>query len=427
MLVKNSVFLICALGALNVGWGQNVPNSNTPSSVSSSDAAEDNKQVLLINEAARLIAAGKAQEALNNYIDKVIDAYETKYGNSKVKIYSARTQTESLLYLLEAGIHKENAKVVSAVWSEAFFLKSYVLIELKRPQEAAQFLDRALELSPHNSQFLSELGNRYKTEKNWTKALETYQKAEESAKSFSAVESKNLELGRAWRGEAFVYVEQGRLDEAEATYLKCLELSSSDSSATRELNYVRGLKAKKAALKDAIPYTHIPTGVVVPTEIQGYQIGQINNLEASQPGQGVKINYTNPGKFDADITVFNAGIVPLPISANDPKIQILRDQEVESILKSARSVSGLGATLSRKTMRKDATWPNPNEKVDLLYDAFIVYPQGSATNDNLFIWISKGFIWKLHVTRNVENRTDVSPVSLLKSMIDLSTVRRVAE
>jgi hypothetical protein len=39
--------------------------------------------------------------------------------------------------------------------------------------------------------------------------------------------------------------ELGRLDEAEKKYKQCLATDAKDAAATRELEYVRGLQAKK--------------------------------------------------------------------------------------------------------------------------------------------------------------------------------------
>ena len=98
-------------------------------------------------------------------------------------------------------------------------------------------------LSPSNSQFLSELGNIYELEKNWTMALQTFQRSEEAAE-FSPPESKNAELSRAWRGLGYVYVELNQIDEAEKMYLRCLELDKNDQRALGELRYVQNLRAK---------------------------------------------------------------------------------------------------------------------------------------------------------------------------------------
>lgn len=77
------------------------------------------------------------------------------------------------MYLLKAGNTKTSAKVVSANWAYAYYLKAYSLLKLGRISEAKSLLERATALSPRNSQFPSEIGNIYQRERNWPKALES--------------------------------------------------------------------------------------------------------------------------------------------------------------------------------------------------------------------------------------------------------------
>ena len=110
--------------------------------------------------------------------------------------------------------------------------------------KATESLEHALALSPRNSKFLSERVNIYQREKNWSMALQTFQLAETAAKEFAPPDTKNMELSLAWRGIAYVLVEQNRLDEAEKMYQQCLELDKNDPRAMNELRYIRSLKAK---------------------------------------------------------------------------------------------------------------------------------------------------------------------------------------
>lgn len=200
----------------------------------------------LLNEGALLAQSRKPIEAIS-YFDKIIAGYEDAYKGEEAKLYSARWQVESLMYLLESANAKTSAKVVSANWAYAYYLKAYSLLELGRNSEAKALLERSLELSPRNSQFLSEMGNIYQRERNWPKALEVFQAAESAAREFTPQESKNIELSRALRGLGYVYVEQGKLDDAEKIYRQCVELDSNDSKALNELRYIQGLKAKLSA------------------------------------------------------------------------------------------------------------------------------------------------------------------------------------
>ena len=205
----------------------------------------------LLEEAQTLIKNKQPREGIAN-CDKVIAAFKSHYANSKHKIYCARTSTENLGYLLmaaadmnkgefEAG--KKDAIALSSTWASAYFVKGYALQELGRISEAKAVLKLALELSPWNSLYLSELGSIYKLEKNWKEAKKTFEAAEEHA-ALSPEDRKSAELGLARRGLGYVLVELGQLDEAERKYLQCLKDDPNDKKAAAELEYVRNLKAK---------------------------------------------------------------------------------------------------------------------------------------------------------------------------------------
>jgi len=161
----------------------------------------------LLHEARALVDAKKPQPAIEK-CDEVIASFEAHYGSRKEKIYCARTSAESLGYLLKAAADKVNAIALSTTWSTAYFMKAYALQDLGRIGEAKSAVKMALELSPWNSQYLSELGNIYQHEKNWLKAKETFEAAEEHAQ-LAPDDTKADELARARRGLGYVFVELG--------------------------------------------------------------------------------------------------------------------------------------------------------------------------------------------------------------------------
>lgn len=205
----------------------------------------------LLHAARALVDAKKPQPAIEK-CDRVIASFKTHYANSKSKIYCAQTSAENLGYLLMAAAamdkgefkaDKKDAIVLSSTWSTAYFIKAYALQDLGRLGEAKSVLQLALELSPWNSRYLSELGSIYVLEKNWTKAKESFEKAEEQAPT-SPDDSKAEVLARARRGLGYVFVELGQLDEAEKKYRQCLAADPKDTKAAKELEYVRGLRTK---------------------------------------------------------------------------------------------------------------------------------------------------------------------------------------
>jgi tetratricopeptide (TPR) repeat protein len=174
---------------------------------SPSDPDKDPEMLNLLQEARTLIDGKKPQPAIEK-CEKVIARFKAHYGNSKSKIYCARGSTESLAYLVKAAAamnkgefdaDKQNAITLSSVWSDAYFIKAYASQDLGRIADAKSSLMVAIELSPWNSRYLSELGSIYVLEKNWTKAKEVFEKAEDNA-PLSPDDSKAEELGRARRG-----------------------------------------------------------------------------------------------------------------------------------------------------------------------------------------------------------------------------------
>jgi tetratricopeptide (TPR) repeat protein len=218
----------------------------------SSAIDEIRKSAQILTDGTRLLQSGKPDEAIT-YFDKIIASYEERFKDDKTQIFCARTPVESLLYLGEfaanakTGSAEGRAKVVSADWAYAYYFRAYALLELGRLSEAKSSLERALALSPRNSQFLAERAYIFQGEKNWPLALQTFKLAEAAAKNVSPPDVKNKDLSRAGRGMGYVLIEQNRLDEAEKMYRQSLELDKNDSKALKELRYIQNLKAKQGA------------------------------------------------------------------------------------------------------------------------------------------------------------------------------------
>ena len=68
-----------------------------------------------------------------------------------------------------------------------------------------------------------------------------------SAAKLAPDDTRSDELGRARRGQGYVLVELGKLDEAEKKYQQCLAANPNDANAKAELQYVREQKAKGKA------------------------------------------------------------------------------------------------------------------------------------------------------------------------------------
>jgi tetratricopeptide (TPR) repeat protein len=236
------VMLACCLQA---GLAQTAPPAQKP--------VAGNESTPELDEVSRLIAARKLEEAVG-LADIVIKSYEDRYRTGKRQVFSSRSPAETSAYLNEIGRSKgagtEEAGIYSPSWGDAYYLKGYVLIDLKRFAEARKALEAAVALAPHNAAYRSELGQLALKAKAWPEAMRLFKQAEADAREYSPPRVRNREIAAALRGQAFVLVEEKKLDEAEKLYNECLQLDFKDRVAHSELRYIGQLR-KKAGQPDA--------------------------------------------------------------------------------------------------------------------------------------------------------------------------------
>lgn len=201
----------------------------------------------LILKGAELVAAGSIKQALNDYFSPVVEHCEVLAKNSNRKLFASRGQVETIYYMALASAAKIDADALSPTCSQALYFKGYASLDLGQPEEAMRFIQKAIEWSPVNSRYLSELGHLYQLNKDWNKSLETFQQSEEYAETFSPEAYKKDELARAKRGVGFNLIELGKLDEAEAKFKECLALNKADKAALGELEYIKTLRKKAAS------------------------------------------------------------------------------------------------------------------------------------------------------------------------------------
>jgi tetratricopeptide (TPR) repeat protein len=202
----------------------------------------------LIRKGADLVAAGSIKQALENYFNPVAERCEALVKNSNRKLFASRGPVETIYYMALASAAKIDADVLSPTCAQAFYFKGYANLDLGQPEEAMQAIQKAIEWSPVNARYVSELGHLYQLKKDWKNSLEAFKQAEEYAETFSPDAFKNDELTRAKRGVGFNLIELEMLDEAEAKFKECLKLNKADKTALGELEYIKTLR-KKAASK----------------------------------------------------------------------------------------------------------------------------------------------------------------------------------
>jgi hypothetical protein len=176
-----------------------------------------------------------------------------------------------------------------------------------------------------------------------------------------------------------------------------------------------GLLLSADPSRSAEPFVHRPTGVALPAEVVGFARGEVMDYEKDSPGQGDGVAYRKPGAYSAKLYIYTTEMQPFPTSGEDPRIAEIRRLGVESVLERAKTRE---PTVMSANSRHTGNGTANISGTPVLVDNFIVYVSGLATNDVMCIWLAKGHIWKLRVTREA----DVSEtwVAFLRELVALS-------
>lgn len=214
-------------------------------------AAVEQEQRARLAEARARLKTGDTEAALA-ILDRMLEHYAAVYPEGDTRWYVARSQSETLAYLItEAAQHDRgiatspSSRVVYVSWADALFHKAYALVEQGNMPEAERALAKAIRLTPQNSLYLAELGHIHQMAKDWDAALLAFEAAEEAV-SFSPEAQRTSDSGRAKRGIAYSLIELGRWDEARFKLEEALELDPGDASARGSLEYVRQAKSRIA-------------------------------------------------------------------------------------------------------------------------------------------------------------------------------------
>lgn len=188
------------------------------------------------------LSNGNAIEAIADF-EKAIEICNDEYTNDTQKVYASRGTAETLYYLMRAAADGEEAIAIAPACAEVLYYKGYASLDLGLREQAEVFINKAIDMSPVNSMYLSELGHIYQSKGEWESALEIFTRAEESANIYTPPELKKYELGRTKRGVGFSLIELGRINEAEKKFIECLRIDKNDEGALKELNYIEYLRS----------------------------------------------------------------------------------------------------------------------------------------------------------------------------------------
>jgi len=189
-----------------------------------------------LEEGISAIKAGKAAEALA-IIDPILAAYERLYAGEKRRIYCANGPTQTILYMGMAATDHKDAVALDGHWCLALWAKGFALIDQRKVAEAVPFLQRAVDMAPVHSHYLSELAYAYQTLKRFDQSLALYRQAESYA-GFADKGNEDFQRGRALRGMGYDLVELGKWNEAADAYRQALKINPDDKVAKGELEYI---------------------------------------------------------------------------------------------------------------------------------------------------------------------------------------------
>lgn len=210
-------------------------------------ADADMKKVL---GALEMIQAGRIQLAIDGPLNEVIDKYEALYKGRAGMVFCARGLGDALIYAT-LGSKTVNGKadvpveVIGSAWALAYWARGYAYSEMARYADARAELEKALALSPMDSQYKNELAFTYQRSGDWNRMLALYQEAEGTAEISGTTPEATTELKCvALRGQGYALVELHRLDEATKAYQGCLKLVPGEPKSLGELGYIQDLRAK---------------------------------------------------------------------------------------------------------------------------------------------------------------------------------------
>jgi tetratricopeptide (TPR) repeat protein len=218
----------------------------------SADASADkagDPDLKKVIDAVGMIQAGRIQLAIDGPLTEVVDKYEAIYANKPVKVFCAHGMADALIYA-SMGAKAVNGKadmpvsVIGPAWAQAYWARGYAYTEMARYADARFELEKALALSPMDSQYKNELAYTYQHSREWDRMLSLYREAEGDAEiSASPNLVSNLKC-IALRGQGYALVELHRLDEAAEAYQGCLKLQPGEPKSLGELGYIKDLRAR---------------------------------------------------------------------------------------------------------------------------------------------------------------------------------------
>lgn len=230
--------------AEGLGKNKNLETQSTTFDIASSSEGIGIDQQDAVSKAAGLVQQERYDEA-EKVLDGVLAHFAKLMRDGKSKYVSFRSDDDFKQYVAEyqkqGGKGKDKITRVHDSFAQALQLKAYIASSLQNWDEALEYLDKKISYAPYEAQPHLEKGYVLNARGRPAEGLESYKMAYELATAHNAAKQ---ERAAALRGMGSTLIELGRLDEAEESYNKSLEIEPGNRIALGELEYIRNLRAK---------------------------------------------------------------------------------------------------------------------------------------------------------------------------------------
>ena len=196
-----------------------------------------------LRTAIQLIRDHQPQPALD-VLTTAIAAYDTDHASEKRRLYCGMSGAEGILYAGMAARDKTNAVILPPGYCVALYLRGYVLIDLGRIADAKAAYQQLLVFAPEHAQYVTEMGQLARLEKDWPTMLSLCERSRGLA-DLADPKEQVLQQTAALRCQGYALVEEHKLDDAEKRYHDALTLDPNDAKSQGELRYIAGQRAKQ--------------------------------------------------------------------------------------------------------------------------------------------------------------------------------------
>lgn len=210
---------------------------------SAKEKSLDERSAPAVDKAFNAIQSGNPADAVAT-LAPILDEYEKFYAGEKRRIFCAEKPEQTITYMTLAVSlpGKKDAIAINPGWCAAQFVRAFALVDLKKLDEAQAAFEKLIEFAPQHARYLNELGYVLLQKRQWQASIDAYTRAEAAAALTPA--RRDEERCASLRGIGYDLVELGRLDAAEESYRKCLEILPNDAKSLGEIEYINQQRKK---------------------------------------------------------------------------------------------------------------------------------------------------------------------------------------